>query len=112
MRLAGGQARSYLDQARVLPADADLARLEAFVGADEHDGLALDRLQRGFRQRRPRPVSASSGISAVTNDPGRHLRAGLATEATTRAARVSLSSSGLTNMMVAGRTLRRRRPRW
>jgi len=46
--------------------------------------------------------ASSVGISAVTKNPGRHLREALSTEATTRAARVSLSSSGLMNMMVAG----------
>ena len=68
-------------------------------------------LQRGFRH--------DDGCRCFTRrdfgrdeEPGRHLWAALSTEATTRAARVSLSSSGLTNMMVAGDGSPPSRQRW
>jgi hypothetical protein len=72
-----------------------------FIDKMGHDGVALEGLQSCLGTTIA-AVASSVGVSAVTNEPGRHFSATLSTEVTPRAARVSLSSSGLTNMTVAG----------
>ena len=47
--LSGSKAGGHFGQAPILPSDGHLARLKAIGRADEHDGIALEVLQRCFR---------------------------------------------------------------
>src|SRR6266403_5152708 len=89
----------YFNDPAIPTADAYLARFKAFGGAHKHDRFVLERLEGRDRHRQCRRFLIDQDFRGheSTRPPlsGRVLDRG-----TTRAERVSLSSRGLTNMMV------------